>query len=230
MLLAIGLEQSVEAAHHHHERVTLRQDLRQEDEKALRDNADYIPADRAELVWLDQRIAAVQGAIRDHKAVAYLPPPKIAVHSTPDDPVWRAAKSSNLIEVMSQEDIKAYSEIDGLFAEFFRIHMNNYEPASALVSFEQQFRVSAQSPVLDFSSASRADLIEELRLLTSVRLHTAEEEKWALYSDGALRAVLAGERNLDRIDDAENSAVAKGSEASVPLTRHNRGRQWGGET
>ncbi len=207
ILIAIGLEQSVEYIHHAHERQELRKDLRDENGKALRDNADTLRYTAAYAAWYDQRIASVASAIRQHTPIPNLPPPRDTLRSYPDDPVWRAAKSSNLIEVMPQQDITAYSEIESLINIFANI-AHDTAPRSALAGFERQFRVSAQSRDLDLSSASHADLVEELRLLSVVSSQLSTLHTHALYVDGALHAVLNGERNLDRIDDAENNAVA----------------------
>lgn len=210
LLIAIGLEQGVEWLHHRHELHSLREDLREEDQKVLRDNADELRGTTAELAWLDQRMALVQDGIRQHKAVPYLPQPNIAWgHSDPSDPVWQAAKASNLIEVMPQQDIKAYSEIDALLAHY-RAEVLDHVPGANLTAFERQFRVSPESRVLDFSSASQADLVEELRLLSVVRSLIADRHTEHLVIDGAVRAVLQGERDLDRIDDAENNRYVEG--------------------
>lgn len=206
LLIAIGLEQGVEWIHHRHELVTLREDLRQEDEKALRDNADWVQFTTATLAWLDQRMELVQDAIRQHKPVPYIAPPTRTIHAVPIDPVWRAAKASNLIEVMPQQEIKAYSEIDNLIDYDSEI-IKNYSPDENLMAFERQFSVSPRSGELDFSSATHADLVEELRLLSVARSQMRVLWVCSLEIDGALRAVLHGERDLDRIDDAENAKL-----------------------
>lgn len=210
LLLAIGLEQGVEWLHHRHELHTLRENLHEEDEKILRDNADELRASTAALAWLDQRMALVQDRIRQHKPVPYIAPPSIRIHSAPDDPVWRAAKASNLIDVMPQEDIKAYSEIESLVGRQDALGMDN-TPVDELHSFERRFRVSPESPVLDLSSATQADLAEELRLLSLFRAIAGHRYSYQLYLDGGLRAILAGERDLDRIDDAENKTQREGT-------------------
>jgi hypothetical protein len=206
LLIAIGLEQSVEALHHARQLHELREDLRQEDEKALRDNAGVLQHDAARVAWLDQRIALVKDAIRKGKPVPYIPLKTTSMHSTLSDPVWEAAKASNLIEVMPQQDIKAYSEIDKLIDHRHQISASNLTIV-ARTSFESQFQVSSQSPEVDLSSATHADLVEELKLLTAEQSFFIGEHRYDLYIDGALRAVLAGERDLDRIDDAEMDAA-----------------------
>jgi len=203
LLIAVGLEQGVEWLHHRHELHSLREDLREEDEKVLRDNADELRVSTLGLAWLDQRMAAVQEGIRQHKPVPYIPPPGVRARSSPDDHVWRAAKASNLIEVMPQQDIKAYSEVDALLDQYHEIARNHAASAN-LSAFERQFRVSPESRVLDLSSATHADLVEELRLLSIYRSNIADVRAFNLFVDGAVRAVLQGERDLDRIDDAEN--------------------------
>jgi hypothetical protein len=202
LLLAVGLEQSVEALHHRHVLHQLREDLREEDEKALRDNAEVFQTNTALIAWMDQRMALLQDAIRQHKPVPYLPMPKAALHTFTNDPVWQAAKASNLIEVMPQQDIKAYSEIDSLLDDL-RHRVASDESPARLSSVERQFIVSPRSPELDFSSATHADLVEELRVLALARHNLSTRRLFNLYIDGALRAVLAGERDLDRINDAE---------------------------
>jgi len=209
LIIAVGLEQSVEGIHHHHQREELREALLQDNQKALRDDQELEREARNRVQWLTARINDVVTALHTHSqphTIALLP---ISFTSVPVDPNWKAAKSSNLIEVLPQQDVKAFSETDSLIDEFEKL-LHGSEYSSRREAFEQRFRVSATDDTLDFSTATRDDLTQELSLLSEERSNALETYDFTLYLRGCLTAVIRGERNLDRIDDDEISAEEAG--------------------
>ena len=210
LLIAVGLEQTVEAFHHHHQREELRESLLEDNQKALRDNQEMERASLNQLQWLGARIDDVITALRTNThphAIALLP---VGFKSVPVDPNWKAAKSSNLVQVLPQQDIKAFSEVDSLIDLLTTAHVASTYSASR-IAFEQRFRVSASNDTLDFSTATRDDLVQELSLLSEERSNAMVIHDFHLYLRGCLAAVIRGERDLDRIDDEEDNANDEGS-------------------
>jgi len=209
LLIAIGLEQTVEAIHHHHQREELREALLQDNQKALRDDQALERVARNRVQWLTARIDDGLTALHTHShphTIAMLP---VSFTSVPVDPNWKAAKSSNLVEVLPQEDVKAFSEVDTLIDELEKLlHGSDY--SSRRIAFEQRFRVSVTDDTLDFSTATREDLTQELSLLSEERSNALFTYAFTLYLRGCLTPVIRGERNLDRIDDDEISVEEAG--------------------
>ena len=57
-----------------------------------------------------------------HPLADALPRPTINFQAL-DDPAWKAARSSGLLELLPQQDIEAYSEVDGVLTEAEALHV-----------------------------------------------------------------------------------------------------------
>jgi hypothetical protein len=203
LIIAVGLEQSVESIHHHHQRSELQQALHADTEKAVHESATAA-ADNALIIRaLDSHIAQIETALDTNRPpAAPLPPPHITDYDSPDDPTWRAAKSSGLTELFTQDEIKAYSEADALIA----INITAYFAAVAAREKRSQFewkfeRNGATQP--DFSHATRQNLEDYLDLLLAEKSAYVSYNAWTGFLHGAESAILSGERNLVRIQKAE---------------------------
>jgi hypothetical protein len=209
LIIAVGLEQTVEAIHHAHQRQELREALLQDNQKALSDDQDLERAARNRVQWLTARIDDVVTALRTKShphTIALLP---VSYRSVPVDPNWKAAKSSNLVEVLPQQDVKAFSEVDDLIEELWK-RLDASEYSSRREAFEQRFRASPSNDTLDFSTATHDDLTQYLTLLSEERSHAVDAHDYTLYLRGCLTAVIRGERNLDKIDDEEDGVEDEG--------------------
>jgi hypothetical protein len=209
LLIAIGLEQTVEAIHHHHQREELREALLQDNQKALRDNQDMEREALNRVQWLTARIDDLTVDLRTNAHPHFIPLLPVPFRSTPVDPNWKSAKSSNLVSVLPQEDVKAFSEVDNLIDGLIK-RAEASEYISRRIAFEQRFRVSPSIDTLDFSTATRDDLTQDLSLLSEERSNARATYEFTLYLRGCLTAVIRGERNLDRIDDDEDSVEEEG--------------------
>ena len=110
LLIAIGLEQSVEALHRLHERHRLEQDLQMEAKKNLIlmdvDNQHF----DAMVTWLIQLRSQVD-AMRASGGKAnftYQPPPKTRGVWSPDSPYWNTAKESAEIGLLPRDEAGMY--------------------------------------------------------------------------------------------------------------------------
>jgi hypothetical protein len=208
LLIAIGLEQSVEALHRRHQLHELREALQSDSEIALRNDNDLVLDAQARLDWSRARIAQVESALQHHTPISDIEQKKIFIHAIPVYPAWKAAKASNLLQVMPQDDIEAFSEVDDLINRF-QVLYQDQSTGTPRFAFEQQFRTGPEANTFDFSSATHADLVQYLILLNAESRNLLARYAWSLYLRGALQAVLNGERNVDRIDDAENKAAGQ---------------------
>jgi hypothetical protein len=206
LMIALGLEQSAEWVHHRHELRELHQGLRQETESNIA-NVQISRANmQADAVWLGQRIGQVAEALQSRGAVAPEPPlPKHILNERPADPAWSAAKFGGLLAIVPQDEIKAYSEVDGMIAEWNTAHYD----ADAATSRAQDFETSFCAPKCpaDFSLASPGDLREYIRLLQEERVQFLRLARLDLYLFGAENAILHGERDIGRIQAAETQPM-----------------------
>jgi hypothetical protein len=113
LLLAIGLEQTVELIHHRHQRQELQQQLHSDAERTLYDTQRDEAAMTARLQFLRARADHVAASLQGQK----LPPPVAQTSlngDLPIDPAWEAAKSAGTLAVLPPEDIKVFTELDGM--------------------------------------------------------------------------------------------------------------------
>ena len=85
LLIAIGLEQSVEWLHHRHELKELREGLREDGERALSDTDGLKVAMNARIQWLSLRGEQVQAALDEHKPLAAPPAMNFPDFEVPND-------------------------------------------------------------------------------------------------------------------------------------------------
>jgi hypothetical protein len=97
LLIAVGLEQTIEAVHHRHQREQLLVSL-DHDTRATLQDADFAAGERLRrMQWIQVRIEQVQAALASHKPLASAAPQKSAFITVPADPAWEAARASGMI-------------------------------------------------------------------------------------------------------------------------------------
>src|ERR1700685_1095367 len=90
LLIAVTLEQTVEAVHHHQQRKQLLVSLDHDTRATLRD-ADFAAGERLRrMQWNEARIEQVQAALASHTPLAPAAPQKSAFITVPADPAWEA--------------------------------------------------------------------------------------------------------------------------------------------
>jgi hypothetical protein len=143
LLIAIGLEQSVEALHRLHERHRLEKDLQMEAKKNLIlmdvDNQHF----DAMVTWLIQLRSQVD-AIRASGGKAnftYQPPPKTPGVWSPDSPYWNTAKESAEIGLLPRDEAGMYDLVyaqQGFVKEMVLAYLSELDQ---LRRFESRFAV-----------------------------------------------------------------------------------------
>jgi len=207
LLIAIGLEQTVEYFHHRHQAAELRENLHAESEQILSDTDRCIGSMQYRVTWLNARIDQVKLAVWHHQplpAAAPFSPPGCAA---PDNPIWRTAKASGLAFYLTKGEVTAYSEIEYVVShELDRVkpfHEANSETNQFLAIFP-----SLPNGQPDLSFASPDDLRKYLALLTEHR-ETLSSLLFSLHLvRGATRAVTAGETRLNAIYAAERDDLS----------------------
>jgi hypothetical protein len=197
LLIAIGLEQSVEALHRNHQHHQLLEGLSADSEKIHEDGLNADQTLTARLHWLSARAAQVQTALDQHHPIPSPAPFTSPKWELPADPTWTAARSSGLLSLFSEQDVKAFSELADLIANTEAAY-NQYDLARRQrIVFEQSFRSTNDPNAL--ANATPEDARKYLDLLRSETGALARLLSWLRQSLGANTAIQHGDRALDRI-------------------------------
>jgi hypothetical protein len=204
LLIAVGLEQTVEAVHHRHERSELRETLHRESGQILKDSRSTAAALDYHQNWLTRRIDQVKTAVWQHQPLAEPPAYAIAVFDYPDDPLWRSAKISGLVERLGSDELNAYSEVELLSVKVDIFYDAWRAAESKRLQFEEMYPHSADKT--DFTKASAEDLRTYLGLLTAEAEATRTLREWDHNLIGAEETILSGNLRLEDIFAAEKAA------------------------
>ncbi len=200
LLIAIGLEQSVEALHHVHERHVLIEDFHAE----CRNNLKLIAVDIASLKSArDWDIAAVKTlnaapVINGHITVVFPKLDHLPGVVTPSRAVWSVAKASGKVARLPENLAEVYDRVDYEGEEFSIA--NNKTNDEALT----RFTMAAGSPpimsgtTLHLTIAQRDQLVDTL---AAIRSNLDNMCSWLASWQGASQAVLDGVVNREAMDD-----------------------------
>jgi len=204
LLIAIGLEQSVEAIHRARETRELRESLKLESEKALADAQQTEEAEGDPLRWINARVQLVEAALTAHRPLTDPLPRKPHVTSDlPIDPAWEAAKSSGLLNLLTQQEVEAYSEADILFAGIKQDEAAGFAASYKRAEFEVRHMTDPRHPdLIDLSHATPEELNAYITLLMDEYGAWDQFRVGCQYLRGVETAILAGERDLGHIQNA----------------------------
>ena len=206
LLIAVGLEQTVEYVHHRHQRHQLLESLESDTnicEEDGRNLARYSQVSAASLLDRERRI---QVALWSGKPLASLPdfvtpPPAVILSYTH----FQAAKSSGLLQLLSTEDLDAFSDVNFDVENALTAAVDTISARQARQAFEARFFNPGQSRA-DFSKGSPIDLREYLLLLEKERIAFLSERERADEAEGASSAVRNGVRGIRNLQQAEDAA------------------------
>jgi hypothetical protein len=201
LLIAIGLEQSVEWMHERHVRHELLEGVQADAGKAIVDCERVHRYAVAADGWADERIAQVHRAIDTGQ-----PLPPAARLSFPDwdepvDPTLKAAQSSQVLHVLSQQQIQAFSEFNGVIDELETLHLPMNNAWARVQELEGKYELTGDKPV----DGTPEHLEEYLDALIHVRSATGTFDGWTRAVHGAAVAIERGERDLDKVQQAERN-------------------------
>jgi hypothetical protein len=167
LLIAIGLEQTVEAIHHHHQRHQLEHDLAVEAEN----NLELMRLDEQYFLKADKVLAEARSSIANAQATTAVDVSAI-VRDThvyyPDQPVWNTAREGALINLLPRPEAAKFDLVytqQGIMTEHWHAYTNSM---FALEDFSLRFRPTADAP-LDLSRMSTEDRREYIVLLANVQ-------------------------------------------------------------
>jgi hypothetical protein len=207
LLIAIGLEQTVEAIHHHRELRELREAMVRDSEKALAD-AEHVEAegDYTQL-WLAHRLAQVRTALAQRQPLAKPEPPQQDSYDYPLDPTWKAAKTTGLLALMPPEEVKAYAEADDVINNLNAACLKQFEAFAMRSRIEAEFSNGGPRWSADLSTATKDDLLEYQRLLRAESAAVYVLRDHSQVVRGAETAILHGARSIDDVQRTEKEPL-----------------------
>jgi hypothetical protein len=196
LLIAVALEQTVEAVHHRHQREQLLVSLDHDTRATLRDTDFIIDEYHRRIQWNRTRIGQVQAA-----------PDEGALITIPADPAWEAARASGMIPLFSQGEIAAYSEVADVIGRARPRFDMERDADSKRRAFEQRYESVSGDMAANYRLDSPADLQVYLDLLLADERALEGSRFMAAVIRGAEAAILEGARDHDRIEDREMATL-----------------------
>jgi hypothetical protein len=203
LLIAIGLEQSVEAIHHRHQRQELRTGIIADAKLYLHDVDQLHLANAQQIEDLTVRVQQVKQALSNGAKLippAYRPP-------LPTNTVRlgnvEAAKSSGLLQLLSPEEVVVLTEPEVGIDHVAVLRERVQEAAGSRVAFEQRFQADFPAGPYDFSSANQTQLNDYLALLLGERVIRTQLQDYLNTMHRGTVAFLEDGRNVEQLRRAE---------------------------
>jgi hypothetical protein len=201
LIIALGLEQIAEAIHHSHQRTELREALNADSRQAMVDAKRSEQYSETMIAWFVNRAGQVRTALATNTPLAARPAVRAVGYDLIGNSAFNAAKASGLLALLSQREVQAYSEEDGLVTLVLQSFDSADKSRDALRVFELQFRAGDGS--FDFSKATPEELHHYRELLLSAAVATNLFRLWNQQDRGLETALLRGERDMPTLQKAE---------------------------
>lgn len=221
LLIAIGLEQAVEALHHHHQRVRLEEDMRAEAEQNIRIIQNDFAVDLPQLMWLNSAMRTLRDAPVTGGAITATLPPAAApapvyqlsgndYSTAPSHSVWTVAQSTGQAELLPLTRAKVYDRLEREAVEYLRIDglldVESTQYSAALRSLNVNL---VAGETLHLTAVQRDELVRAVN--THLQMLYWDDQRLAFWK-GASIAVLNDVQSPDEVFAymaRENNTVTK---------------------
>jgi hypothetical protein len=208
LIIAVGLEQTVEYFHHRHQLHDVRQGILADANLYLRDVDELRLLNRQRIEDLNTRIQQLQAALSHHQQLVspiYRPTPPTSTVRLGN---FSAAKASGLVQLLSEDEITILGDAEVGVAKSEALKELAQEATRKRVAFEQRFQTSYPDGPFDFAAATPVQLNEYLGLLIEERVRRAEYLAYLDEMHGGATAFLKGQRDIEQIRNAEEDSVS----------------------
>jgi hypothetical protein len=224
LLIAIGLEQSVEVIHHHHQREDLEHQMHVESGTNLKLVQSQLAFEQLFLQYLNACTDALEAA--SYQAGAYtvtlpvnhvqLPLDSNGMLISPSRGTWTVATASGAIALLSAETAKIYARLDLSEAFEQEAERDSGHDGNVLAIARARDNALQEGVPLHLSSAQRDDL---LSAYTGMRLDASIFAFRLAIVEGALQAILANVHSLEEMYPYQGRAIAqaKAHGPSIPV-------------
>jgi hypothetical protein len=201
ILIAIGLEQTVEYFHHRNQRQQLEGDLHvemQTNNEYLSRDYDYLLATRD---WAANQAQTIENAIRSHTTsrLVYQPPPRnFDLYVLPNDSVWQHASEAGITALLPREEAQNYTLLYRFRARLFDTYKQLFDAHYAVIATGLKFS-AGNNPQPDLSRMSPAQLDEFSSALSKEAVALNTNIVFCGFMAGAQRALLDGANSESEI-------------------------------
>ena len=200
LLIAIGLEQAVEAIHHHHQREQLEEQLHAEAERNLALVYSNLERLSGRLAYFDAFIVALNQApvVGGRIQLKHLPERGNGFHqgiSEPSQTVWAVAKANGTVALLPEEEAQVYSRLD----HEAEILVTNPDFNRAGIKLASLKLARQGQPPEQFPSLTLAERDLQLETLSNISAQNRALIILELNEAGACRGVLHGARSVDEM-------------------------------
>jgi len=200
LLIAIGLEQSVESLHRHNERRALQRELFEEAEGNDHRLAGTLEYGEAMYRWFAAAIKAI-GAASPQNGQIVLTLPQIEKPTTAQDPiapsqaVWDGAKASGMLSLLSGAESQIYARINYEAEMSQRFDFKTGEASDHLDLILTRYNIRFEpGQEISFPAAHRDEVLDALHEFQIALNRTIE---WTATYKGASQAVLHHVSSVD---------------------------------
>lgn len=209
LLIAVGLEQTVEAIHRAHERHALIAAVHAECDENLKSLDSIVATESTLSDYQRAAIVALRDAKQQADFVIVTMPHRGELRGghSPAHGVWTAARSSGKVGLLDENLAQVYDRLDFQAAQFDETLAPSNEARARLVYFNLRNNLNI-SP--DATVRMKLAQRDELQVLfTDLAIASDARGGWAVEWQGATRAVLAGVSNRHDIFPYIHQAYAE---------------------
>lgn len=207
LLIAIGLEQSVEFAHRHHERIRLREDLRAEgllNRERIGAAIEYLDARQA---WDVRATSAARGAARHFKPMEAYPEPfkldsallRRLRFTVPSTTTWTVARNSGAVALLPSAEAAGYTRLNYFQEQVLDFYLEFLKANVALSAVEARLSVDPAVRHPDIATLDGSQLEQLAAALMTQYADIGQLKKNLLLFRDANDAVLDGIYDEDRM-------------------------------
>jgi hypothetical protein len=199
ILIAIGLEQTVEAIHHAHERRALIENFHHECANNLKVFELDLGLVHQNIAWGRSSLAILRNARPQGGTITVtMPPgPRSGMHA-PSRSVWSIAKSSGKVELLPENLAEAFDRVDGEGEHFNDLIQASVTALQRIGSFSE--RIGSPLDTGETIHLTLAERDEAAGLIDSVLVQDEQYQLWLASWQGASQSVLDGVQTRDAMD------------------------------
>jgi len=200
LLLAIGLEQTVEAIHHEHERRALIENFHQECADNLKVFNSDLDIVHRNIGWARSSLALLRNATPQsgYITVTAMQPGELSGMHAPSRSVWAVAKSSGKVELLPENIAEVFDRVDGEGGHFNDLIQTSVTAQQRMKSFAD--RVGSplnKGGTIHLTLAQRDDAAG---LIDNLLVQDEQYRLWLASWQGASQSVLDGVQTRDAMD------------------------------
>jgi hypothetical protein len=221
LLIAVGLEQSVEALHHRHQREQLEDQMRDVFESNLKRNEKTFQQLKAQHAYLAELRTAISARLHGQPTMAAPAANDERMAAFPTSPSlapYEAAKENGTVALLPGNRIRIYNRVALALGLAWIVRDHWFDRTYALDAFNERFvhssgNLSMGQVVLapDLVSLTAADLAEYLTIVSALIKNTELLFARLQLVDKECRAILDGVRDeddlLDKISRTPNGSI-----------------------